>query len=329
VQRAEAIGLLYRSGPRIEASTSTAAGRSPCRVPHEAGSLDRNWHRRTSPPFGGRNPAPTIANARGVGLGAGKPARTVVGIRHALGRRGGCSSSPALLVAPSAAVDDLSRPVGNRRSIGRCRTGSSRFRAVVSTPQVELVPGCHAACCCSASPPWPPPTIGRTPTDAEASAARTASCFLRSRFQALSTQSASGLIGRARRPSTQTGPFDFAPFSGGWNTQHAVGHATDGIRCAIAIGAIFPRARLVMWVYAGLVALSRVVLVGALPERRDRGAGVGSWAPLLCAGGSRRAGSALAIGADAPSHAPGAVARPRSKGLPSAFSAIRRPVPCR
>ncbi len=85
------------------------------------------------------------------------------------------------------------------------------------------------------------------------------------------------LIGRARPPLYyKTGPFDFAPFS--WRVEYASlpsGHATTAFAAAIAIGSLFPRARAVMWAYAALIALSRLVLAAHYPSDVLAGAAVG------------------------------------------------------
>lgn len=91
------------------------------------------------------------------------------------------------------------------------------------------------------------------------------------------------LIGRARPPLfNQTGPFDFVPFS--WRVEYASmpsGHATSAFAAAVAIGALFPRARTAMWVYAGIIALSRVALAAHYPSDVIAGALVGAAGALL------------------------------------------------
>jgi membrane-associated phospholipid phosphatase len=67
------------------------------------------------------------------------------------------------------------------------------------------------------------------------------------------------LIGRVR-PS-DLGPFAYMPWS--WRPAYASlpsGHATTAVAAAIAIGAIWPKTRVPMWIYAGIIALSRVVI---------------------------------------------------------------------
>jgi membrane-associated phospholipid phosphatase len=67
------------------------------------------------------------------------------------------------------------------------------------------------------------------------------------------------LIGRVR-PS-DSGPFAYMPWS--WRPEYASlpsGHATTAVAAAVAIGAIWPAARVPMAIYALLIAASRVVI---------------------------------------------------------------------
>lgn len=67
------------------------------------------------------------------------------------------------------------------------------------------------------------------------------------------------LIGRVR-PS-ELGPYAYMPWS--WRPEFASmpsGHATTSVAAAIAIGAVWPAARVPMWIFAGIIALSRVVI---------------------------------------------------------------------
>lgn len=76
------------------------------------------------------------------------------------------------------------------------------------------------------------------------------------------------LIGRAR-PFVEPdgGSFILVPF--GWSADYASipsGHATTAFAAAVAIGAVWPRARAIMWIYAFLVATSRVVVTAHYPS---------------------------------------------------------------
>jgi undecaprenyl-diphosphatase len=67
------------------------------------------------------------------------------------------------------------------------------------------------------------------------------------------------LIGRVR-PSAQ-GPFAYEPFS--WRPDYASfpsGHSTTAFAALVALGLLFPRARPLLWVYALLVAASRIIV---------------------------------------------------------------------
>jgi undecaprenyl-diphosphatase len=88
------------------------------------------------------------------------------------------------------------------------------------------------------------------------------------------------LIGRAR-PSG-LGTFHFIPFS--WRPELASmpsGHSTAAFSAAIAIGALFPRARPVLWVYAVTIALSRVVIAAHFPSDVIAGAVLGAFGAIL------------------------------------------------
>jgi undecaprenyl-diphosphatase len=88
------------------------------------------------------------------------------------------------------------------------------------------------------------------------------------------------LIGRAR-PS-DWGPFHYVPFS--WRPDYAAlpsGHSTAAFAAAFAIGAIWPRARVPMWIYAGVIAASRVVVHAHFPSDVLAGAFVGILGAIL------------------------------------------------
>ena len=71
------------------------------------------------------------------------------------------------------------------------------------------------------------------------------------------------LIGRARPyVGGHIDPFAYMPFA--WRPQYASmpsGHATTSVAAALAIGAIWPRTRLVMWLYAVTIMVSRVAVL--------------------------------------------------------------------
>ena len=76
------------------------------------------------------------------------------------------------------------------------------------------------------------------------------------------------LIGRARPfVGGHEDPFYYVPFT--WSPAFASmpsGHATTAVAAAIAIGAIWPRTRIVMWLYAAAIMLSRVVVLAHHPS---------------------------------------------------------------
>jgi membrane-associated phospholipid phosphatase len=87
-------------------------------------------------------------------------------------------------------------------------------------------------------------------------------------------------IGR-RRPSA-LGPFAYEPFS--WEHQFSSfpsGHATTAFSVLVAFGALFPRLRPLLWTYAILIAISRVVISTHYPSDVMAGALVGGFGALL------------------------------------------------
>ena len=91
------------------------------------------------------------------------------------------------------------------------------------------------------------------------------------------------VIGRAR-PLVEgsADPFLYRPL--GWSVEYASlpsGHATDAFAIATAIGALWPRTRPIMWTYALLIAVSRVVLTAHFPSDVIAGAIVGTAGALI------------------------------------------------
>lgn len=91
------------------------------------------------------------------------------------------------------------------------------------------------------------------------------------------------IIGRSRPfVGGEADPFLFAPF--GWRVEYASlpsGHATTAFAVAVAFGALWPRARPLMWTYALAIAVSRVVLTAHHPSDVLAGALVGAFGALL------------------------------------------------
>ena len=91
------------------------------------------------------------------------------------------------------------------------------------------------------------------------------------------------LIGRSR-PLVDGGldPFVYRPL--GWSVEYASlpsGHATNACAAAFAIGALWPRARAVMWAYALVIGVSRVVLTSHHPSDVLAGAVAGILGALI------------------------------------------------
>ena len=91
------------------------------------------------------------------------------------------------------------------------------------------------------------------------------------------------MIGRARPyVGDHDDPFAYVPFI--WRADHASmpsGHATTAAAAAIAIGAIWPRSRPVMWLYALIIMCTRVIIAVHHPSDVIAGALVGVVGALL------------------------------------------------
>ena len=119
------------------------------------------------------------------------------------------------------------------------------------------------------------------------------------------------LIGRARPFVDGDGVWSYLPFA--WRVDYASlpsGHATTAFSALVAIGALFPSARPLLWIYAVLIALSRVVVTAHYPSDVVAGAIVGATGALLVRDwfAGRRLG--FAVGPDGAVHPlPGPSAR--------------------
>jgi membrane-associated phospholipid phosphatase len=90
------------------------------------------------------------------------------------------------------------------------------------------------------------------------------------------------LIGRARPLRIEDSDIYFSPFA--WRVDFASlpsGHSTTAFAGAVALGALFPGARAALWIYAGIIALSRVVLTVHYPSDVIAGAVIGGCGALL------------------------------------------------
>jgi membrane-associated phospholipid phosphatase len=122
------------------------------------------------------------------------------------------------------------------------------------------------------------------------------------------------LIGRAR-PS-DWGPFHYVPFS--WRPDVAAlpsGHSTAAFAAAFAIGAIWPRARVPMWIYAGVIAVSRVVVHAHFPSDVIAGAFVGVFGAVLVRNWFAARRLAFVRGTDGKVRALGSLSARRIKSL--------------
>jgi len=107
------------------------------------------------------------------------------------------------------------------------------------------------------------------------------------------------VIGRARPLRGDGSDFTFAPFALRADfTSLPSGHSTTAFAAAVALGALFPRARIWFWAYACIIALSRVVITTHYPSDVIAGAVIGGFGALLVRTwfAARRLG--FAIGAD-------------------------------
>jgi undecaprenyl-diphosphatase len=91
------------------------------------------------------------------------------------------------------------------------------------------------------------------------------------------------LIGRARPYVPETvDPYLYQWFV--WQSDYASlpsGHATTAFSAAVAIGALWPQARIAMWTYAAIIAVSRVMVTAHFPSDVLAGAVCGAVGALL------------------------------------------------
>jgi len=147
------------------------------------------------------------------------------------------------------------------------------------------------------------PAIGRVPNLVLASiAARLGFLFTAIGLPGLVVTIMKQFIGRLR-PS-EAGPFQFAPFAFRPEyTSMPSGHSTTALAVALAVGALYPRLRPILWIYAVLIVLSRLAIGAHYPSDVLAGAMVGVVGALAVRNwfALRRLG--LAIGPDRSVHA--------------------------
>ncbi len=107
------------------------------------------------------------------------------------------------------------------------------------------------------------------------------------------------LIGRARPNRIEGADIYFAPFS--WSPDLASfpsGHSTTAFAMAVALGALFPRLRVPLFVLAAAIALSRIAAGAHYPSDIVAGAVVGSFGALLVRGWFAARGRGFGFAAD-------------------------------
>jgi undecaprenyl-diphosphatase len=127
------------------------------------------------------------------------------------------------------------------------------------------------------------------------------------------------IIGRARPFVGGTDPYLYLPFN--WKAAYASlpsGHATTAFAALVAIGAIFPQARALMWIYAVLIGLSRVVVTAHHPSDVVAGAIVGAAGAWLVRQWFAARGLGFAVTAQ------GSVKPMPGPGLPRIIKALAR-----
>jgi membrane-associated phospholipid phosphatase len=90
------------------------------------------------------------------------------------------------------------------------------------------------------------------------------------------------LIGRARPLVDGIETWAYKPL--GWQVEYASlpsGHTATAFSALVAIGALFPHARALMWIYAVMIALSRVAVTAHHPSDVLAGAIVGAFGAIL------------------------------------------------
>jgi membrane-associated phospholipid phosphatase len=113
-----------------------------------------------------------------------------------------------------------------------------------------------------------------------ASAIRLGYMFLAIGLAGLADTIVKRLVGRVR-PS-DLGPFAYEPFS--WRSIYASfpsGHTTNVFATLVAVGLIFPRARPVLWVYALVIAASRVIVAAHFTSDVIAGAAFGALGAIV------------------------------------------------
>ena len=133
------------------------------------------------------------------------------------------------------------------------------------------------------------------------------------------------IIGRARPWVSGGDPWSYQVLV--WQPEYASlpsGHATTAFSAAIAIGAVWPKARPVIWCYALLIAASRIIVSAHHPSDVVAGAIVGTIGALLVRNwyAARRLG--FLVGADGAVHRMPGPSWRRTKAVGTRFQALVR-----
>ncbi len=130
---------------------------------------------------------------------------------------------------------------------------------------------------------WAPSRPSMTQGVLAVLAARLGFLFVAIALPSLFATTIKRMIGRARPyVGNHDDPFAYMPFI--WRAEYASmpsGHATTAAAAAIAIGAVWPRLRRVMWLYALIIMATRVVIAVHHPSDVLAGALVGVVGALL------------------------------------------------
>ncbi|MEI7805878.1 MAG: phosphatase PAP2 family protein [Hyphomicrobiales bacterium] len=116
----------------------------------------------------------------------------------------------------------------------------------------------------------------------------------------LFTNLVKGLIGRARPfvPGIAD-PYVFNSLV--WRPEYASlpsGHSTTALSVVVALGALWPRARFILWGYAALICISRIVITAHFPSDVVAGAVVGGVGALMVRNFYAARGLGFSVGLD-------------------------------
>src|SRR5207244_1689183 len=124
------------------------------------------------------------------------------------------------------------------------------------------------------------PALGRVNLTILSLVVRLEFVFFAIGIPALTVSIVKRLIGRVR-PS-DWGPVHYVPFS--WRQDYASlpsGHSTAAFAAAFSYGACWPRAPVPLWIYAGVIAVSRFAVHAHFPSDVVAGAFVGIFGAIL------------------------------------------------